>query len=177
MNGDSAQATLARSGGSRASAVAILRAIRHAPLARNSGLNDTLKNDLLELPGLSVTLDRLVYAPELPAPPDKPHSFVYFISIHNGSDRTVTIKGRKWVVTNARGEVTVIEGDGVVGEFPVLRPGEKFSYNSRHILDTSRAIAEGSYLGVDEQGVRVVVRIPTFEMVVPGGAGPKEMWA
>jgi ApaG protein len=136
-----------------------------------------LKTDLLELPGLSVTLDRLVYAPELPAPPDKPHSFVYFISIHNGSDRTVTIKGRKWVVTNSRDEVMVMEGDGVVGECPVLRPGEKFSYNSRHILDTTRAIAEGSYLGVDATGQRVVVRIPTFEMVVPGGAGAKEMWA
>lgn len=136
-----------------------------------------MKSDLLELPGLSVTLDRLVYAPELPAPPDKPHSFVYFISIHNGSDRTVTIRGRKWVVTNARGEVTAVEGDGVVGEFPVLAPGGKFSYNSRHILDTTRAIAEGSYLGVDDLGRRVFVRIPTFEMVVPEGRGPKEMWA
>ena len=135
-----------------------------------------VKNDLLELPGLSVTLDRLVYAPELPAPPDRPHSFVYFISIHNGSDRTVTIKRRKWVVTNSRNEVTAIEGDGVVGEFPVLKPGEKFSYNSRHILDTPRAIAEGSYMGVDEEGVRVVVRIPTFEMVVPEG-GAKTMRA
>jgi ApaG protein len=136
-----------------------------------------VKSELLELPGLSVTLDRLVYAPELPAPPDKPHSFVYFISIHNGSDRTVTIKGRKWVVTDAHGEVLVIEGDGVVGEFPVLRPGEKFSYHSRHVLDSPHAIAEGSYLGVDEQGVRVFVRIPTFEMVVPGGAGANELWA
>ena len=133
--------------------------------------NRIVKNDLLELPGLSVTLDRLVYAPELPAPPDRPHSFVYFISIHNGSDRTVTIQRRKWVVTNSRNEVTAIEGDGVVGEFPVLKPGEKFSYNSRHILDTPRAIAEGSYMGVDEQGVRVVVRIPTFEMIVPEGGG------
>ena len=136
-----------------------------------------VNESLLELPGLRVTLDRLVYAPELPAPPDRPHSFVYFISIHNGSDRTVTIKGRKWIVTNARGEITAIEGDGVVGECPALRPGEKFSYNSRHILDTSRAIAEGSYLGVDEHGQRVFVRIPAFEMIVPGGAGPKEMWA
>jgi len=136
-----------------------------------------VKNDLLELPGLSVTLDRLVYAPELPSPPDHPHSFVYFISIRNGSDRTVTIKGRKWVITNARGEVTAIEGDGVVGERPRLGPGEKFSYNSRHTLDTTRAIAEGSYIGVDDQGRRVVVRIPTFEMVVPEGHNPKEMWA
>lgn len=136
-----------------------------------------MKSDLFELPGLRVTLDRLVYAPELPAPPDKPYSFVYFISIHNGSDRTITIKGRKWVVTNSRGEVTAIEGDGVVGEFPVLGPGEKFSYNSRHILDTVRAIAEGSYLGVDDAGRRVFVRIPTFEMVVPEGGKPRETWA
>jgi ApaG protein len=136
-----------------------------------------VKTDLLELPGLSVTLDRLVYAPELPAPPDKPHSFVYFISIHNGSDRTVTILGRKWVVTNADGEVTVIEGDGVVGEQPVLAPGEKFTYNSRHILDTSRAIAEGSYWGVDDCGRRVFVRIPTFEMVTPQDTGTGEMWS
>ncbi len=147
------------------------------PCTRSFRVEHIVKNDLLELPGLSVTLDRLVYAPELPAPPDKPHSFVYFISIHNGSDRTITIKGRKWVVTNSRDEVTAIEGDGVVGEFPVLRPGEKFSYNSRHILDTPRAIAQGSYLGVDESGVRVVVRIPTFEMVVPEGGGVKESWA
>lgn len=135
-----------------------------------------MKTDLLELPGLSVTLDRLVYAPELPAPPDKPHSFVYFISIHNGSDRTVTIRGRKWVVTNAQGEVTVIEGDGVVGEQPVLAPGEKFTYNSRHILDTHRAIAEGSYWGVDDSGQRIFVRIPTFEMVTPPNSGQQEMW-
>jgi len=144
------------------------RVTGHAPPGLGFRVKQFVKSDLLELPGLSVTLDRLVYAPELPAPPDKPHSFVYFISIHNGSDRTITIKGRKWVVTNSRNEVLVIEGDGVVGEFPVLRPGEKFSYNSRHILDTTRAIAQGSYLGVDEQGARVVVRIPTFEMVVPG---------
>lgn len=136
-----------------------------------------MKSDLLELPGLRVTLDRLVYAPELPAPPDRPHSFIYFISIHNGSDRTVTIKGRKWVVTSSRGEVTAVEGDGVVGEFPVLGPGEKFSYNSRHILDTPRAMAEGSYLGVDDLGRRVFVRIPTFEMVVPEGGEPRKMWA
>ncbi len=136
-----------------------------------------MNNEPFELPGLRVTLDRLVYAPELPSPPSQPHSFVYFISIHNDSDRAVTIKGRKWVVTNAHDEVIVVEGDGVVGEFPRIQPGEKFSYNSRHVLDTRRAIAEGSYLGVDEQGRRVVVRIPAFEMIVPEGSGSPEMWA
>ncbi|MBI5773799.1 MAG: ApaG domain-containing protein [Verrucomicrobia bacterium] len=112
-------------------------------------------------------MDRVVHAPHLPAPPDRPHSFVYFISIHNDTDGPVTIKGRKWVVKNDRGEITAVEGDGVVGEFPTIAPGEKFSYNSRHILDSGWAIAEGSYLGVDAQNRKVLTRIPPFKMVVP----------
>lgn len=126
-------------------------------------------SEILEPPGLRVTVDRVVHAPHLPAPPDRPHSFVYFISIHNDTDSPVTIKGRKWVVKNDRGEITAVEGDGVVGEFPTITPGEKFSYNSRHILDSGWAVAEGSFLGVDTQGRRVLTRIPPFKMVVPGG--------
>lgn len=124
-------------------------------------------SEILEPPGLRVTVDRVVYAPHLPAPPERPHSFVYFISIHNDTDLPVTIKGRKWVVKNDRGEITAVEGDGVVGEFPTITPGEKFSYNSRHIIDSGWAVAEGSYLGVDAQGRRVLTRIPPFKMIVP----------
>lgn len=121
----------------------------------------------IELPGLRVIVERVVHSTTLPAPPDKPHSFVYFITIHNESDRTVTIKGRKWVVSNGNGEVDVVEGDGVVGEFPRLAPGEHFRYNSRHITDDQGASATGAYLGVDDDGQRVVVRIPAFQMTVP----------
>ena len=81
----------------------------------------------------------------------------------------MTIKGRKWVVTNEGGDVTVVEGEGVVGKLPRIDPGEKFSYNSFHLLDTRCAVAEGSYLGVDPNGRKVLTRIPRFEMVVPGG--------
>ena len=122
----------------------------------------------LEPKGLRVTLDRVFHHPDAATPPDRPHCFVYYISIHNDTDTPVTIKGRKWVVTDARGERTVIEGDGVVGQFPTIEPGEKFSYNSFHLLDTRSAIAEGSYLGVDSSGRTVVTRIPRFEMIVPG---------
>jgi ApaG protein len=124
--------------------------------------------ELVELPGLRVAVDRVEYQPEAQTPPDRPHCFVYFISIHNGSDRAVTIKGRKWVVTTERGEVTAVEGDGVVGQFPTIEPGEKFSYNSYHLLDSATAVAEGSYIGVDANGARVLTRIPRFRMVVPG---------
>ena len=124
---------------------------------------------ILELPGLRVTVDRVVYQPDAQTPPDRPHCFVYYITIHNDSEATVTIKGRKWVVTNEGGDVTVVEGEGVVGKLPRIDPGEKFSYNSFHLLDTRCAVAEGSYLGVDPNGRKVLTRIPRFEMVVPGG--------
>ena len=124
-------------------------------------------HDFLELEGLRVTVDEVRYHPEAQTPPDRPHCFVYFISIHNDSEWPVTIKGRKWVVTNERGEVTAVEGDGVVGQFPTIQPGEKFSYNSFHLLDGRFAVAEGSYLGIDALGRKVITRIPRFEMKVP----------
>jgi ApaG protein len=120
-----------------------------------------------QLPGLHVTVDRVSYLPDASTPPDRPHCFAYFISIRNDSDVTVTIKGRKWIVRNAAGETTIVEADGVVGEFPTIEPGEKFSYNSFHLLETPTGTAEGSYLGIDAEGRRVVVLIPRFEMARP----------
>ncbi len=127
---------------------------------------DTQKN-FIEPPGLRVTVDRVIYHADASTPPDRPHCFAYFITIHNDTDVAVTIKGRKWVVTNDRGEVTAVEGDGVVGEFPRIEPGDSFSYNSAHLNDTWRAVAQGSYIGVDDLGRRVLTRIPKFTMTVP----------
>lgn len=120
-----------------------------------------------ELPGLVVTVDDVVHHPEAQTPADRPHCFAYHITIHNRSDRIVTIKARKWVVVDARGEVTVIEGDGVVGQCPRLEPGESFNYQSAHLFGGPWAEAEGAYFGVDETGRRVAVRIPKFRMLAP----------
>jgi ApaG protein len=125
--------------------------------------------DYLEPEGLFVTVDRVVHHPEAQTPPEMPHCFAYFITIHNDTDAFITIRGRKWVVKNARGEMTVVEGEGVVGEQPCIEPGGEFSYNSYHLLDTERAEAVGSYFGVDGEGRKVRTKIPRFEMVVPGG--------
>ena len=121
---------------------------------------------LTELAGLHVTVDRVVYMPHLDAPPERPHPFVYFITIHNDSEVTVTIKGRKWVVTDADGQRVVVEGDGVVGEFPQLEPGDQFSYNSYHTIG-SDSVAEGAFFGVTDAGEPVFTRIPRFEMRAP----------
>ncbi len=127
-----------------------------------------MNSDFIELDGLRVTVDKVVYHPQAETADDRPYCFVYFITIHNDSECTVTIKGRKWVVRNAEGEVTALEGQGVVGQNPVITPGANFSYNSFHLLDTTFGTAEGSYLGMDDEGRKVIVRIPKFEMHVPG---------
>lgn len=119
-----------------------------------------------ELPGLAVQLDKLVYqtSPNLPA--DSPHAFIYFLTIRNDSDREVVILARKWLIEREDGEKLVIEGDGVVGEQPRLRPGEIFSYNSFHATDQN-AVASGSFHGVDVSDNPVFVRIPAIKMSIP----------
>lgn len=112
-------------------------------------------------------LDRLVYHTDaLSLPAEQPHAFVYFLTIHNESDHTVTLLGRKWIVEQPNGERLVIEGDKIVGQEPRLAPGEAFSYNSYH-LTAGPARAYGSFHGLDETGQKVFVRIPAFAMTVP----------
>jgi ApaG protein len=123
-----------------------------------------------EIDGLSVSVDKVVFVPSLEAPPDRPFPFVYFITIHNQSPEVVIVRGRKWVVTDQSGIKTVVEGDGVVGEYPRLDPGEQFSYNSYHVIGAD-SVAEGSFIGRTEKGEIFVVRIPSFEMKVPGKQG------
>ena len=119
-----------------------------------------------ELENLYVTIDKVVYMPHLEAPEDRPYPFVYFITIRNDSDQTVTIRGRKWVVSESNGQRVVVEGDGVIGKFPRIEPGEHFSYNSYHVIATD-SVAEGAYLGVSDDGKPVLTRIPKFVMRVP----------
>lgn len=123
--------------------------------------------EIHELQGLDVSVDKVAYRPDVEAPADRPYAFAYFITIRNESDETVTIKGRKWVVTDSKGRRVVVEGDGVVGQFPRLRSGEKFSYNSHHVVGTD-SFAEGAYLGMTDAGDAVITRIPRFDMRVPG---------
>lgn len=122
-----------------------------------------------EFQALRVKVDDVVYMPSLDAPAEKPHPFVYFISIHNESDVAVTIRGRKWVVREDDGEVTVVEGGGVVGQTPVIEPGGHFSYNSYHVV-AGGASAEGAFFGENAAGERIFSRIPAFRLDVPDWA-------
>ena len=120
----------------------------------------------IEIEGLAVLLDKLVYRFD----PDnavqgRPHIFIYFLTIQNNSLETVTLLGRRWVIHGRDGRTHIIEGDGIVGEKPRLRPGESYTFNSFHML-SSGAVATGSFHGVDNAGRHIMVRIPTFTMQV-----------
>ncbi|MEY4242751.1 MAG: hypothetical protein RLZZ245_336 [Verrucomicrobiota bacterium] len=127
---------------------------------------DRMASAMREFEGLLVNVDDVVYMPSLAAPPEKPHPFVYFISIHNRSTVPVTIRGRKWVVREEGGEVTVVEGDGVVGQTPCIEPGGHFSYNSYHVI-AQDAQASGAFFGETAEGEWVFSRIPEFHLKVP----------
>ena len=117
--------------------------------------------------GLTARLDKLVYHHGgMTLPADKPHAFVYFITISNASDRIVTLLGRKWVIQHSDGDQLVVEGDKIVGETPRLAPSEQFSYNSYHMTGCD-ARARGSFHGVDEFGNKVHVVLPPFDMTIP----------
>ncbi len=119
-----------------------------------------------ELSGLSVTVDQVVHMPHLVVPPDKPHAFAYYLSIHNQSEDVVTILGRKWIVTDESGGTLVVEGDGVVGQTPRLEPGQTFSYNSYHVI-AEPSVANGTFFGQTDAGKPVFVRVPEFRMELP----------
>lgn len=97
---------------------------------------------------------------------DKPHAFVYFITIENGSSRTVELLGRKWVVEQDDGEREIIEGEKIVGETPRLAPGESFTYNSYHVTGKNARVI-GSFHGRDDEGLPVHILLAPFEMTIP----------
>lgn len=119
-----------------------------------------------EFEGLRVKVDDVIYMPTLEAPSDRPFPFVYFISIHNDSAIPVTIRARKWVVREDGQDVVVVEGDGVVGQNPIIQPGSHFSYNSYHVV-AHDAIVQGAFFGVTATGDWFFARIPEFRLELP----------
>ncbi len=120
-----------------------------------------------EIPGLTARLDKLVYHHGgVSLPEDKPHAFVYYITICNASDTTVALLGRKWVIEYENGTHQVIEGDKIVGETPRLAPGEEFSYNSHHVTGCNAHVL-GCFHGVDAKGAKVHVLLPPFDLILP----------
>ena len=94
--------------------------------------------------------------------------FLYTILISNEGAETVQLLSRHWIITDATGRTEEVRGDGVVGEQPVLQPGDSFEYTSGCPLKTPFGEMRGSYQMVIEDGGSFDVEIPPFMLREPG---------
>jgi len=107
------------------------------------------------------------YAPEHSQPFQGQWFFHYSVRITNEGDETIQLLSRHWMITDATGHTEEVKGTGVVGEQPVLAPGETFSYSSGCPLKTSTGVMRGTYQMVDEDGGYFDVEIAPFALHEP----------
>lgn len=111
---------------------------------------------------------RTIFVPEQSSAVTESYVFAYQITIRNESDRTVQLLRRKWEILDGFGGIRRVAGDGVVGQQPVLAPGEEHTYTSGSVFKTTLGQMEGYYVMVDLQTKEEFrVRIPPFIMVAP----------
>jgi ApaG protein len=100
--------------------------------------------------------------------PDNGYFFwAYTIEIKNGGTETVQLKTRHWKITDANGRLQEVRGAGVVGEEPVLKPGESFEYTSGVPLPTPSGFMLGTYGMVSGTGENFDIEIPAFSLDSP----------
>ena len=100
-------------------------------------------------------------------PEEERYVFAYTITIRNLGRTNVQLLGRYWLITNSNGRQTEVQGEGVIGEQPVIPPGGEFQYTSGAILETPLGTMEGHYEMVDHQGQPFRTAIPVFRLAIP----------
>ncbi len=108
------------------------------------------------------------YLDDQSAPDQSRFVFGYRIQIDNQGGEVVQLISRHWRITDALGRTMEVRGAGVVGQQPVLQPGEHFEYTSGTPLSTSSGIMVGSYEMVTTAGEHFEVQIPAFSLDAPG---------
>ena len=93
--------------------------------------------------------------------------FAYTIRITNEGAASAQLISRHWIITDAANQVQEVRGLGVIGEQPVLRPGESFEYSSGSSLPTPVGTMRGTYQMVAEDGTQFDAEIPSFTLSVP----------
>jgi ApaG protein len=107
------------------------------------------------------------YAPDQSRPHDSHWAFLYTITIVNEGEETVQLLSRHWIITNSVGEIKEVQGSGVVGEQPVLAPGQSFTYTSGCTLTTAFGTMEGTYQMVNAAEEEFTVKIAAFTLSEP----------
>lgn len=111
------------------------------------------------------------YLPDQSAPADDLYVFAYTITITNTGDVTAQLISRAWNVNDANGHTEKVKGLGVVGQQPLLKPGQAFEYTSGTRLRTPTGTMHGSFFCVAEDGEKFDVTIPMFVLDALSDAG------
>jgi ApaG protein len=107
------------------------------------------------------------FIPEQSSADDQRFVFAYTITIRNAGSVPAQLVSRHWIITDANQEVQEVRGLGVVGEQPLLQPGESFEYTSGCALATPVGTMKGSYQMVASDGTRFDAAIPEFVLAIP----------
>jgi ApaG protein len=107
------------------------------------------------------------YLPDQSSPDHDRYVFAYTITITNESTFTAQLRTRHWIITDGRGSVEEVKGDGVVGEQPRLGPGQSFQYTSGCVLQTPIGTMQGTYRMWRDDGSYFDAQIAAFSLASP----------
>ena len=112
------------------------------------------------------------YLPEQSAPEHGLYGFSYTVTVTNTGEVAAQLISRHWVISDANGHNEEVKGLGVVGQQPLLKPGESFQYTSGSRLRTPSGTMHGSYFFVAEDGERFEAVVPLFVLEAMNGGSP-----
>jgi ApaG protein len=116
--------------------------------------------------GILVTV-RSEYMPERSSVSSRQFAFAYTVRIENQGEAAAQLRSRHWIISDANGNVQEVRGEGVVGEQPVLHPGEQFEYTSSCVIATAAGTMRGTYQMVRADGDGFDAQIAPFRLGLP----------
>ncbi len=108
-----------------------------------------------------------IYLENQSIPDEARFVFAYTVTIRNLGHTNVQLMGRYWLITNSNGRQIEVQGEGVVGEQPIILPGNEFHYTSGAILETPLGTMEGYYKMINHLGQSFHTDIPVFLLSIP----------
>ena len=121
---------------------------------------------MLNAPRVSIQVQS-IYIESQSIPEEQRYVFAYTITVRNLGRHNVQLLRRYWLITNSNGHQTEVQGEGVVGEQPLIVPAGEFHYTSGAILETPMGTMDGHYEMIDHKGEPFQVPIPVFRLALP----------
>jgi ApaG protein len=110
---------------------------------------------------------KVTFIPDQSDPESNRYAFAYTITVTNTGTLAARLISRHWIITDSESQVQEVRGDGVVGEQPLLEPGQSFQYTSGAIIATPVGTMRGTYHMLADDGTKFDADIPEFTLAMP----------